>query len=77
MLIEKLEAQLEELINETDDPYITVEDAAKIIGTDAAVLRRMIYKGKCPFAIGYAGDSHHNGYAKILKLPLYRWLTKS
>lgn len=74
-IIEKLQRDLDTLMEKDNLPYVTVEDAAKLIGADSSCLRNSIYKGVCPFGVGYPGDKLHNGYSKIPKLAFYRWMT--
>lgn len=71
----KLESQLQELIEKDDNPYLTVEDVAKLIGMDKECLRESIANGRSPFGIG-GQRSGGNRFAKIPKLTFYNWYTK-
>lgn len=73
-IINALQAELEAALSKDNDPYIRVEDAAKLIGADPNCLRQSIYNGTCPFGVGYGGTSIRNGYAKIPKLKFWHWM---
>ena len=74
-IIEDLEKRLYDLLTEDDKPTVSAEKLAEYLGIDPMCLREAAEKGKCPFGFGYEGKV--NRYARFLKLPLYKWLTKT
>lgn len=74
-IIKQLQNQLNEAMEKDKNPYIRIEDAARLLGVDVECLRRSIYNGTCPFGVGYSGTKGRNGYAKIPKLTFYNWVT--
>ena len=74
-IIKELQRQLDAAMEADKDPYIRIEDAAKLIGADPDCIRKSIYNGTCPFGVGYGGNKARNGYAKIPKLTFYNWVT--
>ena len=76
----KLDADLWELCSSGN--YIKIEDAAPLVGMCGATLRNAIYRGTCPFGIGYDrtyysdGKVKENGVARIPVLPFYNFMTQ-
>ncbi len=74
-IIQDLQKQLDEAMEADQDPFIRIEDAARLIGCSPECIRKAIYNGTCPFGFGWAGSNVRNGYSKIPKLPFYYWMT--
>lgn len=56
---------------------IPVEKAAKFLGIDKDVLRRILSSGKCPFGFGIeAPGAYRRGVSCIPTTVFYLWITK-
>lgn len=56
---------------------IPVEKAAKFLGIDKDVLRRILSSGKCPFGFGIeAPGAYRRGASCIPTMAFYLWITK-
>lgn len=73
-IIDRLEQDLDNLMSADASPTIAVNEVAAYLGIDPMCIRQMAYNNSCPWAFGYKGDG--NGYARVSKLALYRWLMK-
>jgi len=75
-IINDLEKRLIEALEKDNNPSISIEEAAKILGQDKDCLRVAIANGTCPF--GYGGQHKMNGqrFGRVSKMALYRFLIK-
>lgn len=76
----RLDTELRELCSQGNS--INIEDAAPLVGMCGATLRNSIYRGTCPFGVGYDrtyypdGKIKENGVARVPTLPFYNFMTQ-
>lgn len=56
---------------------ISLHTAAELLGMSPDSLRKSIYKGRCPFAVGYPPGQGENGFSVIPTLAFYNFMTQA
>lgn len=73
-IIERLYAELDNLLNRDDKKDIAPKAVADFLGMDVDTLRTAAENGTCPFAISTRNWSKGNRCTRIPKLAFYNWM---